>query len=183
MSVTLVMVKADGSAKDVPLERDQTLVGRDEHARLRIPVPQVSRRHCQITVAGSTVSVADLGSSNGTFVNGKRIRQTQTLAPGDLITIGPVVFVVRVDGKPEQIDAKDSYAAGTIGVEDDDDDDDDLMATPPPARAAAPAKPGPKAPAGKPKPLLSGDDDDVPIDEILKDFKFDDDDDDPPAKK
>lgn len=182
MSVTLVMVKADGSTKDVPLERDQTLVGRDEHARVRIPVPQVSRRHCQITVAGKGATIEDLGSSNGTFVNGKRIRQSHALAAGDLLTIGPVVFVVRVDGKPEQIDAKDSYAAGTIGVE-DDEDDDDLMSAPPPARAAAPATPGPKAPAGKPKPLLSDDDDDVPIDEILKDFKFDDDDDDPPAKK
>lgn len=192
MKLSLVMVKADGSSKDVAIDKSQTLIGRDEGARIRIPVPSVSRRHCVVEASGSLPTVKDLGSSNGTFVNGRKVRETE-LEPGDLLSVGPVVFVVRIDGNPATIDAKECFAAGSVGFDDDDDDDG-----PPPAAAPAPATtvsaPAPRPAAGPPssagaapgrKPLLDDDDDDEDISKLLKDFKFDDDDDDdapPPSK-
>lgn len=200
MQVALVMVKADGSSRELPLDREVTVIGRDEHARLRIPVPQVSRKHCEVVVKDPKVQVRDVGSSNGTYVNGRKVREAD-LTPGDLITVGPVVFVVKINGEPGKIDAKDCYAAGTVGL--DDDDDDDL-----PGAAAAPTTKmmgGPVAGggggagaggsaggkgtvggggAGKPS-IFEEDDEDGDLGDILKDFKFDDDDDDDdgPAKK
>jgi hypothetical protein len=151
---SLVMVKADGSAKEIPIDRETVLIGRDEGARLRIPVPSVSRRHCELGVRGSEAVVKDLGSSNGTFVNGRKVRETE-LEPGDLINVGPVVFVVRIDGKPEQIDAKDCYAAGSVGFDDDDDDGPPVSTSAAPSTIVSPRPsptPAPGAGASAPKP-------------------------------
>ncbi len=197
MQVALVMVKADGTSRELPLDREVTVIGRDEHARLRIPVPQVSRKHCEVVVKDPKVQVRDVGSSNGTFVNGRKVREAD-LAPGDLITVGPVVFVVKINGEPGKIDAKDCYAAGTVGLEDDEDDDLPGAAAPttkmmggPVAGGGGGAGAGGSAGGkgavgggGAGKPSIFEDDEDGDLGDILKDFKFDDDDDDDgPAKK
>lgn len=191
------MVKADGTSRELPLEREMTVIGRDEHARLRIPVPQVSRKHCEVVVKDPKVQVRDLGSSNGTYVNGRKVREAD-LAPGDLVTVGPVVFVVKINGEPGKIDAKDCYAAGTVGLEDDDDDDLPSAAAPTTRMMGGPVAGGGGGAggsaggkgavggggAGKPS-IFDEDDEDGDLGDILKDFKFDedDDDDDGPAKK
>ncbi len=182
------MVKSDGSSREVKIDREAAILGRDEICRLRIPLNSVSRRHCELRVDGDGVTVADLGSSNGTYVNGKRVRQAE-LAPGDLLCVGPVVFVVRIDGHPKQIDARDSYAAGS--VTDDSDDTGELPSPVAPTRSAPPKTlNSPAAPAsGKAGPDKGGkgakaDDDDEDISDILKDFDFgEDDDSDMPKKK
>ena len=97
MQASLVMVKADGTSKEVPVDRDVFTIGREATNRLRIPLASVSRHHCELTKDDGELLITDKGSSNGTFVNGKRVKETE-LAPGDLVSIGPVVFVVRVDG-------------------------------------------------------------------------------------
>ena len=58
--------------------------------------PHVSRLHASLAVDGGRVVLADLGSSNGTFVNGQRLTQPTALKPGDRIDIGP--FSLRFDG-------------------------------------------------------------------------------------
>lgn len=184
MDVSLVMVKSDGSSRDVKLDRDATIIGRDEAARLRIPLSSISRKHCEVRVDSDdgTVSVADLGSANGTYVNGKRVRQAE-LAPGDLLNVGPVVFVVRIDGHPKTIDARDSYAAGS--VTEDNDDSGEFPSPASPTRQSPPAAKGaPSGSAAAPAKKSGDDDDDDDISDLLKDFDFgDDDDDDAPPKK
>lgn len=101
MKVVLVTYR-DDERKDFPLRPGKTLLGRQESCQLRIPTGDVSRKHCEIEVTDSTVKVRDLGSTNGTFVNGQRIGET-TLKAGDRLGIGPVLFVVQVDGKPASI--------------------------------------------------------------------------------
>ena len=103
LELALVMVKADGTSKEVKLEKGHAIIGRDEAARIRIPLGAVSRKHCEIKIEDDEVVVQDLGSSNGTYVNGKRVKQAE-LAPGDLLGVGPVVFVVRI-GCGDGIDA------------------------------------------------------------------------------
>jgi len=192
VDVSLVMVKPDGSSKEIRLDRESATLGRDEACRIRIPLNSISRRHCEVRLDGDALTVADLGSSNGTFVNSKRVRQAE-LAPGDLLCIGPVVFVVRIDGHPKSIDAKDSYAAGSIT--DENDDTGELLSPVAPTKAAPPRAPAPAGSThgggGPPAtgPMAKGpaksddDDDDEDISDILKDFDFGEDDDDPPAKK
>jgi len=102
MKVKLVMFKADGQRKDVPITGPVTVLGRGEDCNLRLPVVDVSRRHCELRLSGDKLTVKDLGSSNGTYVNNKRINEAG-LDAGDRLVIGPVVFTVQIDGRPEEI--------------------------------------------------------------------------------
>ncbi len=110
------MVSADGSARDVPVNKLPAVLGRADDCRVRIPLPSVSRRHCELRITDDELVVRDLKSSNGTHVNSQRIRQRE-LVPGDLLAVGPVVFVVRIDGHPKEIDARECYAAGAVEIE------------------------------------------------------------------
>jgi len=103
MDANLVMFRPNGQRKDFPLIKNVTVIGRGENCDLRIPLGNVSRRHCEITLAGDEVKAKDLASSNGTYVDNKRINEC-ALAAGNRLVIGPVVFTVQIDGVPEQIE-------------------------------------------------------------------------------
>ncbi len=108
MEVVLVMFK-DDERREFPLTGTRTILGRRQDCDLRIPTRDVSRRHCEIVPGEkrSEVIVRDLGSSNGTYVNGKRVAEC-TLKPGDRLAIGPVTFVIQIDGKPAAIEPEDA---------------------------------------------------------------------------
>ncbi|HOD82353.1 MAG: FHA domain-containing protein FhaA [Planctomycetes bacterium ADurb.Bin126] len=102
MDVNLVMFKTNGQRKDFPVRSAVTVIGRGENCDLQIPLVSVSRRHCEISAAGDQIKAKDLASSNGTYVNNKRITEVE-LKAGDRLVIGPVIFTVQVDGQPEEI--------------------------------------------------------------------------------
>ena len=102
MDVNLVMFKNDGQRKDFSVKTSVTVIGRGENCDLRVPLVSVSRRHCEVTVAGLTIRAKDLASSNGTYVNNKRITEVE-LRAGDRLVVGPIVFTVQIDGVPEEI--------------------------------------------------------------------------------
>lgn len=112
MQVTLVLVKQDGRSQELPVRRSPLVLGRKEGVGLRIPDPGVSREHCELIVDEDAVTVRDLNSSNGTFVNATRVKEAE-LAPGDLLALGSQVFVVRIDGFPKLIDPASAYLEGT----------------------------------------------------------------------
>lgn len=101
MDVKLVMFKSSGQRKDLPV-KELTVIGRSEDCNLQIPLVSVSRRHCEIRIDGESVSVKDLASSNGTYVNNRRVNETLIVA-GDRIAVGPIVFTLQVNGQPEEI--------------------------------------------------------------------------------
>jgi pSer/pThr/pTyr-binding forkhead associated (FHA) protein len=111
VEVALVRVTAEGETQRVVLGKDRTVIGRQEGCQLRIPIAGVSRTHCEILIQGGSITVKDLGSSNGTYVNQERVTQ-QPLAPGDLISLGGQVFLVQVNGEPEEIDAEFLFEDG-----------------------------------------------------------------------
>jgi len=70
---------------------EKTTVGRGDHNTLTIHDPSVSHTHCEILVNGPEVIVRDLGSSNGTVVNGERLRnQQRQLKGGQTVKFGSV---------------------------------------------------------------------------------------------
>ena len=107
MDVVLVMFK-DDEQREFPLASKKVILGRRPDCDLRIPTRDVSRRHCEIGPGEkrSELVVRDLGSSNGTFVNDKRVAEAK-LKPGDRLTVGPVTFVVRINGEPAEIKPQD----------------------------------------------------------------------------
>jgi pSer/pThr/pTyr-binding forkhead associated (FHA) protein len=102
MQVVLVMFRAEGDKRSFSITKDVTVIGRREDCDLRIPVSEVSRKHCRVLKDGDAVRVEDLGSSNGTYHNGQRISGSVTLEPGDSVQVGPVVFVLQIDGSPPE---------------------------------------------------------------------------------
>ena len=73
-------------------------IGRDEDCELILDCPMVSLRHAKLTVDSQTgIDIRDLGSSNGTFINGKRITRRTRIRPGDSVVIGSVWFVLSED--------------------------------------------------------------------------------------
>lgn len=82
----------------IPLKQAKFLVGREQDCDLRPNSEMVSRHHCVFSVDDFTVRVRDLGSTNGTLVNGERSRSTVVLKPGDRVTIGKLDFIVVING-------------------------------------------------------------------------------------
>lgn len=84
--------KQDG--KLIPLNTKKFLIGREQDCHLRPGSESVSRHHCAITIDDYTVRVRDLGSSNGTSINGKRIIGVHEANPGDTLRIGNLDFEI-----------------------------------------------------------------------------------------
>ena len=114
MQVVLVMFRPDGQRRSFSVVRDMTVIGRREDCDLRIPLGDVSRKHCRLIKDGETLRVEDLGSSNGTYRNGQRVQQSE-LGAGDTLQVGPVVFVLQVDGVPADEDLQ-PVTAGAAGA-------------------------------------------------------------------
>jgi len=119
MNVQLVLFKEDGQRRDLDVKRESVVFGRSGDCDFQIPLAVISRRHCKLSQKGGKLYVKDLGSSNGTFLNNKRILQAEVKA-GDRLTIGPVIFTVVIDGAPTEIEPVVTIlnppAAGTEGA-------------------------------------------------------------------
>ncbi|WP_199441000.1 DUF3662 and FHA domain-containing protein [Umezawaea beigongshangensis] len=87
----------DGSNRTYSLKQGGNVVGRGQEADFRLPDTGVSRRHLEITWDGQSAMLADLGSTNGTTVNGTPV-QTWQLAEGDVVRIGHSSLVFRTQG-------------------------------------------------------------------------------------
>jgi len=72
------------------------VIGRSSDVDITVADPGMSRRHLQISVAGDRVSAADLGSTNGFYVNGQKASNTVDLHHGDIITAGRTTIVFRL---------------------------------------------------------------------------------------
>src|SRR5262245_60523064 len=78
------------------------VIGRSEDATLYVNSPRLSRRHCQVLVGPSGLELQDLGSANGTFLNGRKVDRA-LLRTGDVIQVGGIAITVEVD--PGQSDS------------------------------------------------------------------------------
>jgi pSer/pThr/pTyr-binding forkhead associated (FHA) protein len=76
-----------------PLDQEETIVGRDLANDIAISDPEVSRRHARFVMKEGIVFVEDLGSTNGTFLNGTRLASPQPLRQGDTITFGDKIVM------------------------------------------------------------------------------------------
>lgn len=141
------ILRADGSSLPV---RDGLTIGRQPGCDIVLDDHKASRRHAVLHVAGSVVEVEDLGSSNGTLLNGKPVTR-RMLRDGDEVHIGATVLRY-----VERMAAPAAPAAPAAAAA--DDDDLDLFGGEAPAPAPAPSapmaapRPVPAAPAPVPPP-------------------------------
>lgn len=90
--LSLVMVEGHDVGRRVRLGERPVTAGRDRHLDIVLADSEVSRLHCLVSVLDGAVVVEDLGSTNGTFVNGHRISTRATLSIGSLLRVGEHVF-------------------------------------------------------------------------------------------
>jgi EAL domain-containing protein (putative c-di-GMP-specific phosphodiesterase class I) len=89
----------DGSLWVIPIEHSPFIIGRKEGSNLLLASDGVSRKHAEIIESFDGWRIMDCDSTNGTFVNGRRLTENQLLNHGDYITIGEIRFdvVVQID--------------------------------------------------------------------------------------
>jgi EAL domain-containing protein (putative c-di-GMP-specific phosphodiesterase class I) len=87
-------IAEDQPVRQVRVDASRFVIGRKSEASLCIPSPTVSREHAELTVVDRGLLLRDLGSTNGTYVNGVRIEQPCTVGHGDLLQFGQVIFRV-----------------------------------------------------------------------------------------
>jgi len=75
------------------LVKDTFTIGRDANADVAINDPEVSRTHIRLTAQDDGYLIEDLGSTNGTFINGQRVTGTKLLRPGDTLGLGETVVL------------------------------------------------------------------------------------------
>lgn len=89
----LVMRSGPSAGKVFPLDKPEIFAGRDLNNDVVINDPEVSRRHARFFLQGNTYVLEDLGSTNGTFINGQRLAGPYALREGETITFGERITV------------------------------------------------------------------------------------------
>jgi pSer/pThr/pTyr-binding forkhead associated (FHA) protein len=89
--------EAGAVTREIPVTREEFVIGRGQDCDLRLADDDISRHHCSIHSSGAESVLLDLGSANGTYLNGQRIRSQSTLQSRDRIDLGNHSFVVLFD--------------------------------------------------------------------------------------
>lgn len=110
----LVMQTGPNPGEVFVLSENEVVIGREASNPIAIADPEVSRRHARLTLQGGSYLFEDLGSTNGSFVNGKRLMGPHLLRPGETIILGESVTltfeVVRV---PRYVDPDATFVTPT----------------------------------------------------------------------
>jgi pilus assembly protein CpaF len=168
--LSITIAEKGGASKGRDFQKDEITIGRIQGNDIVLPRGNISKKHARIVQRDGKVVVLDLKSTNGTYVNGKRISAPQVVKPGDKIQVGdfiiqvspPVEPVAETPSRPslgttrgvkKRLDVEPEEEAEEIDEAEEIADDDEVSATsaevepvaPPPPRA--PSRPAtPKAP-------------------------------------
>ena len=98
MEFSLVVLQGKSAGMNIPVKGPKFTIGRDKSCNLRPNQDLVSKNHCWFEVADEAVILRDLGSTNGTYVNGDRLLTPVKLKDGDQVRVGGLVFAVKIVG-------------------------------------------------------------------------------------
>jgi pSer/pThr/pTyr-binding forkhead associated (FHA) protein len=128
-------------------EGQEIIIGRSSELDMVLVEEMVSRKHARIALADGTISIEDLGSTNGTFVNGEKVQQG-TLREGDRVLIG--TNILKVVAAPQDAEARANLKAMAVG------------------RVTAKQQPGTRA--NEEAPRMSGNLEEIPLPDLLQLF-------------
>ena len=93
----LVVLSEGFNGRTYELKTEKTTVGRLDDNAFQVPDQSVSSHHCEIILRGNDVMVKDLGSTNGSFVNGQQVTEA-ALKPGQILRLGQVELRLEAEG-------------------------------------------------------------------------------------
>src|SRR5438876_7020989 len=96
MTVQMLVVQGKQRGKLMLFPLGDFVFGRGPECHVRPESEQISRQHCILSVAKTDVQIRDLGSTNGTLINGRRVVGQQVLHDGDHLQLGPVVLRIKI---------------------------------------------------------------------------------------
>jgi DNA-binding winged helix-turn-helix (wHTH) protein len=95
-----------GESTRVALYAGENILGRGSDEVIEIEAPTISRRHARITI-GESVTLEDLGSKNGTWLNDERLTESRVVADGDAVGLGSEKFTIRLARQPKSTESTD----------------------------------------------------------------------------
>ena len=119
--MAVLVLLQGGEAIPHDLGAEDVLIGRHPECGVQLESNAVSRRHARVFVEGGGYAIEDLGSGNGTFVNGQKIEGPTQLSPQDRIKLGPVLMRFEESGGGGTAAVQD-IGSTMVGVSLDDDD-------------------------------------------------------------
>jgi pSer/pThr/pTyr-binding forkhead associated (FHA) protein len=130
MDVTLKVLEGAKTGAKIAVKKAEFIIGRSQGCHLCAASTAISRQHCAILREEGRVAIKDLGSRNGTLVNGVKIAGETELTSGDEITVGPLKFLMTISTgisnvkKPEVKSVAEAVVRASetpSGAVDDDD--------------------------------------------------------------
>ena len=118
---TLVLLQG-GEAKPYPIASGRVVLGRQPDCDIQLDSNMVSRKHAELIADGDSFILNDLGSGNGSYINGKRITEQTVLKNQDRIKLGPMLFRFET-GEATQLAPSIADATGGFDVAFDDADE------------------------------------------------------------
>jgi pilus assembly protein CpaF len=112
--VTLLLTEKGGETKQLNFDKDEVTIGRVQGNDVVLPKGNVSKRHCRIMLQSGRFSVEDLKSTNGTYINGRKIAETTSVIGSDKIYVGD--FVIKIEnagGEPVPAGAPEAGSLST----------------------------------------------------------------------
>jgi len=112
MQLSLLVFRGAHEGKEIAIRQSHFCIGRDESCEFSVPCMAVSRRHAAFLVREDRVLVRDLGSRNGTFVNGAAITSEREVWHNDQLRLGPLMFRILIRPQPIPCPTQESRPAG-----------------------------------------------------------------------
>jgi pSer/pThr/pTyr-binding forkhead associated (FHA) protein len=104
MDVQMKVLEGKPNGHCFRLAKGEFVFGRGPECHIRPNSDWVSRQHCLLRISDNSVSLRDLGSMNGTLVNGQLLTEERQLADGDTLQVGPLVLQLMISDLPTLTD-------------------------------------------------------------------------------
>ncbi|MDB4983146.1 MAG: domain containing protein, partial [Myxococcales bacterium] len=101
--IKLTMTEKGGDPRALSFDKDEVTIGRVSGNDIVLPKGNVSKRHSRILLKDGHIEISDLKSTNGTYVNGKKITETVVLGATDRVYVGD--FLITIDGLGGEMNA------------------------------------------------------------------------------
>lgn len=122
MQVKLKVIGGKNDSREITIAVPEFIIGRGDEAHLKPGSDLISRTHCSLKVENGSVTIADLGSRNGTYVNGVKLEGPHQARSGDTLRVGRLQFEVMIDHarpgnkKPKVEDVAEAAARTASGA-------------------------------------------------------------------